>query len=1330
MEKIQHINANGSNNSISKKDPRKWSLSSLFRRKKRNDYSNSDSSSAADDHKPPSFSHKRKTSDKRHQRPSKLNTFDHVVVAPNVQNSIDAINNSDKYMFAATNYTGSLDRRLRREHAKTSQDGGFCHSSSEDEPLTNTHYRSDESVNSANNRKSRAARTERYLRRLNSRGSSREGGRWLTQPVYSNFNQDNCELPLHQSAAVPASRELPPQNPYLRNARSLHQINYQNFPFESAASNPSPSIDSRSYSQGLDQPQLLKRSARCTSDDRLCRPTFNQMEQPRRFIRRHEADFHYVADTTPRSRKPIHIVEGRPSVPPPKPARTFSTDLNFSKSMPLERRQTPVLNGSPHKETVSLQQNNEQRGRIKKYTPSNQKRRSLSSSRASDIINNNNWPRGQKDDENVVNGRLCIKKADHYPSAKYQLHVEALDPVKSPLRKDYAKRSSWHHENFIKKPRNLEDALNELENMYKSMKLHEDDAFDCFQGTPNKVATNIPSCYQPKEDDCEPDIVRDDLLNRNIRHANSVVKVSEKQPPFGIPIDPIPFVNVSSYLQSEVDAKTKSKFTAVVPDIISDDLAFRNLRKDRDCPKQGRLEYPVVRKEKDPSNMFEIIQRGATKPSGALEDEDLYGFSVLHGKQHIPASTASKMYSKGAIFNLPSTLKSTPSVEKEKVKFRASVSLDSSDWEKRREMEKDLNQIANEAIATSERLGHDLQQLRLSSSTSPKVPKSISAKPILKEEVSEVTKAVKLCEEMFKNAADNKVKIKKLDKERLVEDMKAVAEAAKTCEKMLDDILTDKSPSPEAVNGRLEIKPQPAAEGPPSKCNKQSVQEMAKIYETTNQLCPTPPQNVQKRRPNSRVSSLYLELITPNEDGVKPKIYETGSLTVNTKNGVINIQHDNGTEKTPVCVKSLKDQLENSHKSAFVPVQSTGSSTKLINGEGSLKEKISLFENRKSKNVSPQNDEQSNASPIYENLCKTPEKPISNKVVSTAVAIFQRKHSREEEIDKIVQECEEYAVQQQEKNLLSCEDNKLLDRTSKTSSSLNLSDFKMTPYNTPSEDIEGLPKTLLDITPSVEVKVNPKEEIKIPESTLNDEEDPFYNSSEELAAIFGVEGSNEKSGNRMCANLECLTNLKLNKHEPFVLSLTNKQVSSKTPQRIKNTNETLLNDTESKLICIENNNSSDLKRMESANPKLTNRTPNNLNRLTSIKLPPPNETAMNNNNNNLEITKAFEPNHPPLLHTNENNNVNKSEKALKSPKHYQNNNGCAFGECTRKNERTSTSENRFQSSFDRKIDQVRSIVQPEYMFLACSAYSFANVDYLSLLAIIIAIITLFAILSM
>lgn len=79
----------------------------------------------------------------------------------------------------------------------------------------------------------------------------------------------------------------------------------------------------------------------------------------------------------------------------------------------------------------------------------------------------------------------------------------------------------------------------------------------------------------------EPDIVYDDVVYRNIKQTNSRLKTIDPQPPFGIPIGPVSPAPQSDYLHATPENKGRSRFVPRrSPDLVSDDLAYRSLRKD------------------------------------------------------------------------------------------------------------------------------------------------------------------------------------------------------------------------------------------------------------------------------------------------------------------------------------------------------------------------------------------------------------------------------------------------------------------------------------------------------------------------------------------------------------------------------------------------------------------------------------------------------------------------------------------------------------------------------------------------------------------------------
>ncbi|XP_034934994.1 homeobox protein 2-like isoform X2 [Chelonus insularis] len=91
---------------------------------------------------------------------------------------------------------------------------------------------------------------------------------------------------------------------------------------------------------------------------------------------------------------------------------------------------------------------------------------------------------------------------------------------------------------------------------------------------------------RPKSRRGTPDLIYDDVVFRNITHANNTLKVVDPQPPFGIPLGPVTAASESDYLHVEPSHERESQSRSLFipksePDIITDDLAFRSLRADR-----------------------------------------------------------------------------------------------------------------------------------------------------------------------------------------------------------------------------------------------------------------------------------------------------------------------------------------------------------------------------------------------------------------------------------------------------------------------------------------------------------------------------------------------------------------------------------------------------------------------------------------------------------------------------------------------------------------------------------------------------------------------------
>lgn len=119
----------------------------------------------------------------------------------------------------------------------------------------------------------------------------------------------------------------------------------------------------------------------------------------------------------------------------------------------------------------------------------------------------------------------------------------------------------------------------------------------------------------------EPDVTRDDVVYRSIHHAKNTLKVADPQPPFGIPLGPVTTATDSDYLHtrpSKPDHPRSLYIPQCEPDIVTDDLAYRALRKDANTAKNVESKTDVAR---DTETAFGLKKKRAVRSLSA----NLYG---------------------------------------------------------------------------------------------------------------------------------------------------------------------------------------------------------------------------------------------------------------------------------------------------------------------------------------------------------------------------------------------------------------------------------------------------------------------------------------------------------------------------------------------------------------------------------------------------------------------------------------------------------------------------------------------------------------------------------
>lgn len=332
-------------------------------------------------------------------------------------------------------------------------------------------------------------------------------------------------------------------------------------------------------------------------------------------------DLRYYADQNPRSRNPIHITCS--ANPSPTNEQPYLSDSQ------LNRKSTKEFWRMKDQELM-MQKKQQQHSKTD---------RSRSNSPALTCIVNKPKPR-----QTAV---VVARKIIHSGAVNFELPKAPEEKPKTPPEPPIRRHSKIELPTITQSTSNLDEALNELESIYKSLKLSEDhstpvkqkppkspdrvaddmavrrltvkDAVDnkklvqqsYLQCSPVLGATPRHSPVPPAKamSPAEPDITLDDVVYRNHRYANNALKTPDPQPPFGIPIGPVTPAANSDYLHVNPTEKLRNSFLASkVPDIVKDDLAFRNLRKDNltaNLPQSTKKR--AVRSLSE--NLFNILQK-------------------------------------------------------------------------------------------------------------------------------------------------------------------------------------------------------------------------------------------------------------------------------------------------------------------------------------------------------------------------------------------------------------------------------------------------------------------------------------------------------------------------------------------------------------------------------------------------------------------------------------------------------------------------------------------------------------------------------------------------
>ncbi|XP_017777559.1 PREDICTED: uncharacterized protein LOC108563406 isoform X2 [Nicrophorus vespilloides] len=687
-----------------KKD-KKWSLGNLFRRKKKEE----SESSSDDEVKRKNLVNKKK---RRNDKRKKNLGFDHIVVAKSrgsyiVTNGVEDVGILSDPSGGFSSYVGrplpripvdenkndygvdSITRKGKRERTKAraiARRDSLRQGSSSDEDsqrsYSSARFRSDESLSRARDgsmsRRSRTARTERYIKRL-----SKDDESILNREALQRQTRENWHLKLPEdlsrygrsASKSPILSTTPKSAECYINSAPLSQPTYSGLftipPSHSnhnkfrtsnpQLSNPTPRQEARSFNNRsisceanihnqqetiihaqlpiakpnrfrnlslIEQPRLIKQPppppprdprrlvqidtrpmsfcSQRRNNENLFQPSYRTVSEdhiptePKQSLsprpssvtnenRRHTPEstdkFQYLTEKKARSRKPIFI-QSQESIKSPQ---MFTAETHVQTKVYLPSAiATENRNPSPFKPISSANSNDSIAHEIN--------RKSANLEEALDELeaiykslhlgDEDLLERAEQREMSIASKKLIETKAESYPSwgviprgaiSDSSFTYEPFDSVDSPKKKRYLKKSH---------------TLDRKNDDMAYRKLHKERAntINNSQSVVSNVSYLLASPVHgmqdetesvPDENNHEPDVTLDDVVYRTIKHANNSLKVIDPQPPFGIPIGPITPAPNSDYLHAAPEPIPRYSFKLKnIPDVVKDDLAFRNLRKD------------------------------------------------------------------------------------------------------------------------------------------------------------------------------------------------------------------------------------------------------------------------------------------------------------------------------------------------------------------------------------------------------------------------------------------------------------------------------------------------------------------------------------------------------------------------------------------------------------------------------------------------------------------------------------------------------------------------------------------------------------------------------
>ncbi|XP_076271770.1 uncharacterized protein LOC143203482 isoform X2 [Rhynchophorus ferrugineus] len=397
------------------------------------------------------------------------------------------------------------------------------------------------------------------------------------------------------------------------------------------------------------------------------RPASTTPEPKCRYItpreQRHTVEgYNYLADKHPRSRKPI-VIQSSAKVEPRKDSPTQKAlefwkqrEENIAKPAPKPTTSSPqIFTGQAHVQSQVFlptpQQNGSSRNpspfkpvsptvkEVLKLLPEDSNRKSAN---LEDALNEleaiyNSLRLGdenlleraeQREKETLIQRAEEAKKVTSRGAlSDSSFSYEPFDQVDSPKKRRLNRRAKipdtkeddmYNRRLVREKPGNIAEPQAAVS------------AVSYLMASPIQAAYDSDGEYKKElRTTKEPDVTFDDVAYRNLRHAQASHKVTDCQPPFGIPLGPVAPSPNSDYLHAtSQNVYLPLRKQTKIPDIVKDDLAFRNLRKDSNKDAvlpQSSLDMNYLKKRRAvrslSANIGNILGKPQRNGDGDVENE-------------------------------------------------------------------------------------------------------------------------------------------------------------------------------------------------------------------------------------------------------------------------------------------------------------------------------------------------------------------------------------------------------------------------------------------------------------------------------------------------------------------------------------------------------------------------------------------------------------------------------------------------------------------------------------------------------------------------------------